>query len=793
MTSPTLGGEPNTFEWHSLFAGDGRTAAGQRFPFERALSFAGIVEKWQRLAASDPAAYASSWAQIERDLREAPALSERIEDASVLERHADLIARLIRPLFPSSDWTNEAKVLSGPFGGLTVARTANYDRVLGAFAESALDVINQHDGYIRTLYAYKAILRRFFAADLRLEQPLVFVVPSQDSGLSRYFKIKANSRFVDVEATGELPRLRPEDIEELLGSGHDLSLWMRKLPPSHFRFVGVSVISLTDVTDETATASIAHSVLTSDANLTEDTFDVLEGEVRNLFGSGELRMGLASLQADGEMNVVSDRRIWNSLVIREALRRRALDWRNSLYGQALGNGQCVMVRDVDDAEIEQPLRELLLAMDVRSLFLQPLRYDDRIVGIFELTSPRPQAVDASTMLKVQRIEPVLALAVFQNLERFETRVESTIQQAYTAIHPSVQWRFREAAIEMLEMGAGSPEPVPVTFEDLHPLYGSADIRGSTRQRNEAARRDAIERLRAAQRALRTVRSEIPLTIIDEMESRVSSRIERYEASWSAADESGAARFLTGEVEPLLDAMIEGRDGLRPVIESYRLETRSRDDSRAAAYESGRRQINRLIIAALRREQAGLQKLFPHYFEHTETDGVEHSMYIGQSIAPTKVFDPAYVQNLRLRQLMVACEIAVGVDKLNQSLAHPLDITQLIVVQHATIALRFRTDEKRFDVDGPTGVRFEMLKKRLDKARVRRTDDRITQPGTVTVVYATDAEAAEYDRYADYLVAGGHVDPGPEVVDVEDLPGISGLKALRLRIRIDPTRPDTPKA
>ena len=44
--------------------------------------------------------------------------------------------------------------------------------------------------------------------------------------------------------------------------------------------------------------------------------------------------------------------------------------------------------------------------------------------------------------------------------------------------------------------------------------------------------------------------------------------------------------------------------------------------------------------------------------------------------------------------------------------------------HDPITLRFRADEKRFDMDSPSGVRFELLKKRLDKARIKGTEERI---------------------------------------------------------------------
>jgi hypothetical protein len=524
------------------------------------------------------------------------------------------------------------------------------------------------------------------------------------------------------------------------------------------------------------------STLTSDADVTAATFDALEAEIRTLTGRSGLRLGLATLQADGELNARPERRIWNSLLIRDALRDGALDWRGTLYGTAMQSAEPLAVSDVEsDDSLDEGLRELLLSQGVRSLALQPLRTADRTVGLFELSSSEAGAVDDTTLLTMTRLEPTFALAVTQNLEGFETRVESAIQHAYTAIHPSVRWRFRDAAIEMLERGDDTVEPEPVVFEAVHPLYGAADIRASTHHRNEAVRHDVLGRLGRARDALASVHEALPLTILDELGLRVRKRIDQYERAWNAGDEAAADRFLTEDVEPVLERMTAGRADLVSVLEACRSRGEEGAALRSDAYEASRRAINRAVSDVLLAEEAETQRLFPHYLELTRTDGVEHTMYIGPSIAPDRPFDLAYVENLRLRQLIAACAVAREVRRLGETLPMPLAIAQLVVVQHAPITLRFRADEKRFDVDSPSGVRFELLKKRLDKAHVKGTDERITQPDRIAVVYSIEAEEAEYRRYAEYLAAQGQIESEPEMLDVEDLPDAAGLKMLRLKV------------
>src|SRR5262249_57611777 len=91
--------------------------------------------------------------------------------------------------------------------------------------------------------------------------------------------------------------------------------------------------------------------------------------------------------------------------------------------------------------------------------------------------------------------------------------------------------------------------------------------------------------------------------------------------------------------------------------------------------------------------------------------------------------PLWLKNVRLWELMVTCGLAVRASELRDHLPVPLETTHLILVQHAPLSIRFRFDEKRFDVDGAYDIRYEIVKKRIDKAVVHGTPERVTQPGT----------------------------------------------------------------
>jgi len=89
------------------------------------------------------------------------------------------------------------------------------------------------------------------------------------------------------------------------------------------------------------------------------------------------------------------------------------------------------------------------------------------------------------------------------------------------------------------------------------------------------------------------------------------------------------------------------------------------------------------------------------------------------------------------------------------------------------------DEKQFDIDGSYNVRYEIAKKRIDKAKIKNSDERITQKGKLTIVYSQPQERKEYLGYINLLQHKGLLNSEIEQFDVEDLQGIIGLKALRV--------------
>lgn len=199
------------------------------------------------------------------------------------------------------------------------------------------------------------------------------------------------------------------------------------------------------------------------------------------------------------------------------------------------------------------------------------------------------------------------------------------------------------------------------------------------------------------------------------------------------------------------------------------------------FEDSVAQVNQAIGDYLEHAQEEMQATLPHYFEKYKTDGVEYDLYIGQSLMKAGKFSPIHLKNFRLWQLIHMCEMTKLIHDLGPGLPMPLTTAQLVFAYTSPLSIRFRQEEKQFDVDGAYNVRYEILKKRIDKATIEGTNERLTQAGKIAIVYLHDKDRHEYLGYLHYLLEKGMITDNIEDLHLSRLQGVQGLKALRVEV------------
>jgi hypothetical protein len=89
------------------------------------------------------------------------------------------------------------------------------------------------------------------------------------------------------------------------------------------------------------------------------------------------------------------------------------------------------------------------------------------------------------------------------------------------------------------------------------------------------------------------------------------------------------------------------------------------------------------------------------------------------------------------------------------------------------------------VDGAYNIRYEIIKKRIDKVHIRDSEERLTQPGKIAIVYSQHRELLEYLEYIEFLQTEKLLGENIEHYDLEDTQGINGLKAVRVDVLFEP--------
>ncbi|MEM9259109.1 MAG: GAF domain-containing protein, partial [Bacteroidota bacterium] len=426
----------------------------------------------------------------------------------------------------------------------------------------------------------------------------------------------------------------------------------------------------------------------------------------------------------------------------------------------------------------------------RSLLLVPQRDESgKKIGVMELASPQAYRFNRQILEKLGGIISLFHLGSNRWIQGLDNRINFFIQKQFTYIHPSVEWKFQEVSQNYLLTPPGAAEPPilePIGFKDVYPLYGQADIVGSSKIRNHSIQEDMLDNLRRVQVVMRAFRAQLEFQLLDLFLARTNAFVSRLEnGNFVSSDESQIVELLTKDIHPLLEALLQKHSSLPgEAFKKYRDYLDPKLDivyRKRKQYEDSVHALNELISAYIDQAVAKKQEVLPHFFEKYVTDGVEYNIYLGQSLLAEGEFTDYFLQDFRLWQLILMCDVTRLVEENTKKFEVPLSTAQLIFVYNNALSICFNMDEKQFDVDGAYNVRYEILKKRIDKAVIKGTNERLTQKGKVAIVWLQDKDRAEYMEYLQHLLEKGYITDDIEELELERLQGADGLKALRVTV------------
>ncbi len=759
------------------------TTESDLFEFRSVLSLDFVFDFWLEEERSNANGLRELAKEINAQLAQLPELRGPLSDLSILERHRELLNLVFYAVVPPG--------LKGlACTALSAAGRWEFFQTTPRFQRELLDSDGRLRGEIltdgmtwetlRRLYSYLAVLRHCYGISFPFEKSVLLRTENAETGLLATYQLRAQFDMVRIRPVGELPPLDEQLLQEIRERTSSFELWQKLLPGHLFEYYGLVVYEAFEVTEEVTRSQLTELLVQPDPLVDLERFNRIEKLLRTYLKLPNLELAVIGIEGDAGfcMDGLEG--------LRQNLDPRDLD--SLICGNDRNNlscGQTVIHSDLANAQRTSSFMECVYREGARSFLLMPMMGDEGLAGAICLTTDEPGQLTMLTQIALKGVAPVFALALRRTLADVRTKVQAVLKEKFTSIHPTVEWRFRAAALSFVR---GKGDVGDIVFPEVFSLYSASDIRSSSEMRNRAIQADLVKQIASAKSVLIQAKERSQIDYLSALIFRLDALVAELELGVRSGDELRVARLLETEVEPVFGSLeVFGQD-VHESVEGYRAVSKDEDHgmihTERRAYEHAVDRIATVQTEILTAAQERAQSVFPHLFQMYRTDGIEHSIYIGDSLTERTDFSPLYHKELKLWQLRVVAEMARASALLEKELTVPLQVAHLILAQADPIALRFSQEEKKFNVDGAYNTRYEIIKKRIDKAHVKDSQERVTQPSKIAIFFTQISEEQEYRHFIDYLQQLGVLAPGIERIDVEDLQGVHGLKALRVAVNLE---------
>ncbi|MBN4070071.1 GAF domain-containing protein [Olleya sp. AH-315-F22] len=766
-------------------------------PFILKVSFNKLLNYYEDLSKNNDEFIAAKATRILKQQEPYPILRNGFSDTSLLDKYKKEIKFILQDSFSEVLTKNEIKTASVPFHNLifnSSERFKNIIKAAGKDFELTIKNMPEDDTYI---IACTIILNFCYGYNLNFKRPFFYEIPDTN-GIMRYYKILYNADFTEIIPSENAPKITQEDYDELLDNFENIELWKEKFPPGSYHFKGFVISNIFDVTDDQSISNIKSSLIEESRTKNQNFAENIHETFRSLFNIKDLKVGFSIYnKEDDTFEQVYGDGINSFLISGQEIKNSKDALCNRSYETLLKKKKFYSISDVDKfyklSKGKAPQYRILKENGIKSAILAPIAENEDLLGILEIVSDKPKLLNSINANKLVDVMPYIVTAVKRSKAEEENLIEAIIQQECTSIHPSVFWKFeKEAKIFLKNQLKGNKVGFgKIAFEDIYPLYGQIDIKGSSEARNHATKQDLTLQLNSAKRIITKAFKTKSLPIYEQIVFQINNFLEGLEDHFQVDSEQQIIEFFKNDITPLFNHLFENKENIKEIEDYFntidnklKILYKHRKD-----YDDTITLINKEMTGLLDNKQEEAQQMYPHFFERFKTDGVEHNMYIGESITRENNFNPIYLYNLRLWQLQVMCEMENAFYLAQKDFPIPLDVASMILVFSTPLSISFRMDEKQFDVDGTYNARYEIVKKRVDKANIKGTKECVTQKGKISIVYSQKQDEKEYLRYIKFLQSKNYLDNDVEIVELQDLQAVTGLKALRVSVLYHKTQND----
>src|SRR5690606_25424087 len=230
-------------------------------------------------------------------------------------------------------------------------------------------------------FTYSMLLNKLYNFHSVFNRDIIHSMIDESTGLTRYFRLNLDIRFVNITTIKPIPELKLEDLH--LGSydtDETLALLQEKLPLDSFRFEGFSIITATDVTAQQAIENIKNFIITESSIDEEDYYQNLTSSLKTLVGHTDVEFGLIPVLQVNNRLIFNDKECTHSKLISTAAASGTGEATyEELAENYFKNPKQVIYRDINDAdESKQPFLKVLRAKGIRAYGLLPVFFNNNL-------------------------------------------------------------------------------------------------------------------------------------------------------------------------------------------------------------------------------------------------------------------------------------------------------------------------------------------------------------------------------------------------------------------------------
>ncbi|MGB5418249.1 GAF domain-containing protein, partial [Algibacter sp.] len=542
-------------------------------PMMLKVGFSKLLGHYEELANSDDDFLSANAKRILKAVEPYPELRDGFSNVQVLKDREKEISIILQDSFAPILTKNEIKTASVPFHDLifnSSERFKNIIKTAGDDFELHIRNMPEDDRYI---IACTIILNFCYGYNLNFKRPFYYEIPDEN-GILHYYKILYNADFCEIIPTNEAKKITKEDYEELLDNFENIALWKEKFPPKSYVFKGFVISNIFDITADQSISNIKSTLIGENKRKSENFMEGFHEIFRSLLMIKDIKVGFSIYnKEEGVFERVYGAGI-KSFLLGDRDSEKCSDalcaWS---YNRLLNENKYFSVSDVDKmfekAKGRAPHIISLYEQGIKSAIFAPITSDEGLMGIIEIVSNKPRVLNSVNANKLVDVMPFIISAVERSKNEEENLIEAIIQQECTSVHSSVKWRFKKEAKAFIkdEMRGLQPSFKKIAFENIYPLYGQIDIKGSSEARNKATQQDLILQLNSIKDIFQSISKSESLPIYEQYIYQINDYLVETENNFQVDSEQQISNFVKEDIDPVFKHLLSYKS-IKDKIEVY---------------------------------------------------------------------------------------------------------------------------------------------------------------------------------------------------------------------------------